>query len=191
MALIAALAMVAVPGSVGSRVPSPGSATDPSLFQLVEVAALVRGMAMTIQPPDPGARSAGTLDERSTLIEPDTRTESVKTPVRPAQPPAKAGAVRKNTWRLDGNVSWYGPGFYGRRTACGLALTTSLVGVAHKTLPCGTMVTFRNKGRTVTMPVVDRGPYVAGREWDLTGGACLKLAHCYTGSISWKYPSGG
>lgn len=148
---------------------------------------------MTIQPPDLGARSAGYLDESSTLIEPDTRTEPILAPVRPAQPAAKAGAILKNPWRMDGNVSWYGPGFYGRRTACGLALTTSLVGVAHKTLPCGTRITFRNpaNGRTVTMPVVDRGPYAAGRQWDLTGGACLKLGHCYTGSLSWKYASGG
>lgn len=148
---------------------------------------------MTIQPPDPGARSAGNLDESSTLIEPDLRTEPLEAPVRAAQPEAPAGSILKNPWRLDGNVSWYGPGFYGRRTACGQALTTSLVGVAHKTLPCGTMITFRNpaNGRTVTLPVVDRGPYVAGRQWDLTGGACLKLGHCYTGSISWKYASGG
>jgi rare lipoprotein A len=117
------------------------------------------------------------------------RNEPREAPVRPAQPAAKAGAIVKNTWRLDGNVSWYGPGFYGRRTACGQELTTTLVGVAHKTLPCGTLVTFRNGGRTVTMPVVDRGPYVAGRQWDLTGGACKKLAHCYTGSISWKLAS--
>ena len=42
----------------------------------------------------------------------------------------------------------------------------------------------------MTAPVVDRGPYVAGRQWDLTGGLCLKLGHCYTGSLSWKYASG-
>jgi rare lipoprotein A (peptidoglycan hydrolase) len=193
VALIAALAMVAVPGSVGSRVPSPGSTTDPALFQRVEVVALVRGTEMTIQPPDPGARSAGNLDERSTLIEPATRTGPRTAPVRPAQPEAKAGSISKNPWRTDGNVSWYGPGFYGHRTACGLALTTSLVGVAHRTLPCGTRITFRNpaNGRTVTMPVVDRGPYVAGRQWDLTGGACLKLGHCYSGSLSWKFAGGG
>jgi hypothetical protein len=43
----------------------------------------------------------------------------------------------------------------------------------------------------VTAPVVDRGPYVSGRQWDLTGGLCLKLAHCYTGSLYWKYATGG
>jgi rare lipoprotein A len=67
-------------------------------------------------------------------------------------------------------------------------MTESLVGVAHRTLPCGTKVVFRNPGtgRTVTARVVDRGPYVSGRQWDLTGGLCLKLGHCYTGSVYWK-----
>ena len=69
---------------------------------------------------------------------------------------AKAGAIKKNTWRLDRNVSWYGPGFYGKRTACGQAMTEGLVGVAHRTLPCGTRITFKNpaNGRVVTAPVV-------------------------------------
>jgi rare lipoprotein A (peptidoglycan hydrolase) len=52
--------------------------------------------------------------------------------------------------------------------ACGGTLYPWTRGVAHKTLPCGTKVTLRYEGRTVTVPVVDRGPYVAGREFDLT-----------------------
>lgn len=189
MALIVLLATVAVPGPAGSRVPSPDATLDPGLFQPVEVASLARGTTTTIQPPDPGARSAGALDASSILIEPASRTESIKAPLRAAQPQPAAGFVDKNPWRFDGNISWYGPGFYGNRTACGYALTKSLVGVAHRTLPCGTRITFRNpaNGRTVTMPVVDRGPFVSGRTWDLTGGACLRLDHCYTGTIQWKY----
>ena len=109
------------------------------------------------------------------------------------QPDATARVVAIPQWRYDGNVSWYGPGFYGKRTACGLALTRTLVGVAHRTLPCGTLITFRNRanGRVVVAPVVDRGPYVSGRHWDLTAGLCLKLGHCYTGSIDWRYGSKG
>ena len=42
------------------------------------------------------------------------------------------------------------------------------LGVAHKSLPCGTKVTLRHDGRVVRVPVIDRGPYVAGREYDLT-----------------------
>jgi hypothetical protein len=191
-ALIAAFATVAVPGPAGSRAPSPLTTPSADLFASVEIAA-VRGPVMTPSPLDPGARSDGNLDEGSTLLEPDLSAEPQQARPSPAQPRARAGTINKNTWRLDRNVSWYGPGFYGKRTACGQAMTESLVGVAHKTLPCGTRITFKNpaNGRIVTAPVVDRGPYVAGRQWDLTGGLCLKLDHCYTGSISWKYAARG
>jgi rare lipoprotein A (peptidoglycan hydrolase) len=183
------LALAVVPGSAGSRAPNPDSQVDPNLFQRVEVAALVRGTVVTVQPPDPGARSAGNLDQGSVLYEPAQRSEPLPAPVRDAQPQADPGSILKNPWRWDGNVSWYGPSFYGKRTACGLAMTRDLLGVAHRTLPCGTLVTFRNpaNGRTLTLPVVDRGPYVTGRDWDLTGGACLALGHCYTGAFQWKY----
>jgi hypothetical protein len=193
VALIAVLASVAVPGPVGSRALSPVTSMDPSLFQQVDDVALVRGTEMTIQPQDPGARSAGNLDQASTLVEPAPPSELPRAPVRAGQRAPTAGSLSTNPWHLDRNISWYGPGFYGARTACGQTMTRSLVGVAHRTLPCGTLVTFRNpaNGRVVTMPVVDRGPFVAGRTWDLTGGACLKLAHCSTGSIAWKYPSAG
>ena len=186
VALIAILASVAVPGPVGSWVRSPAATVDPDLFRQVEVAALAQGTAMTIKPQDPGARSAGSLAQRSTIVEPDLRTEPLPALVRPAQPPARAGSVSTNPWHHDDNISWFGPHLYGNGTACGQTLTKALVGVAHRTLPCGTLVTFRYGGRTVTVPVVDRGPFVSGRTWDLTYGACSKLAHCFTGSIDWK-----
>ena len=190
VALIAILAMVAVPGPVGSRVPSPESTVDPGLFHRVEVAALAPGTVMTIPPQDPGARSAGSLDDGSTLIEPDLRTEPDQAPVRPTQKVPTAGSVSKNAWHHDPNISWYGPGLYGNGTACGQTLTKTLVGVAHRTLPCGTLVTFSYKGVTLTVPVIDRGPYVSGRTWDLSHGACAILGHCFTGTIDWKLGSG-
>jgi rare lipoprotein A (peptidoglycan hydrolase) len=64
-------------------------------------------------------------------------------------------------------ASWYGPGFYGSRTACGQTFHAGLMGVAHKTLPCGTRLTFRHRGRIAHARVVDRGPFIAGREFDL------------------------
>ncbi|MBJ7347547.1 MAG: hypothetical protein JHC87_03125 [Thermoleophilaceae bacterium] len=65
-------------------------------------------------------------------------------------------------------TTWYGPGFYGERTACGVKLTRRTLGVAHKTLPCGTLVEFYRAGEKVTVPVIDRGPYARGVSWDLT-----------------------
>jgi rare lipoprotein A len=95
-------------------------------------------------------------------------------------------SIEKNDWRFDPDISWYGPGLYGNGTACGQKLTKELVGVAHRTLPCGTMVTFRYNGKTVSAPVIDRGPFVAGRTWDLSNGLCKLLDHCFTGTIEWK-----
>lgn len=63
------------------------------------------------------------------------------------------------------NASWYGGG---GGLACGGELTSSTMGVANRTLPCGTLVDIRYGDRSVTVPVVDRGPFVAGREFDLT-----------------------
>ena len=65
-------------------------------------------------------------------------------------------------------ATWFGPGFYGRKTACGQRMSKKLLGVAHKTLPCGTQVAVYYEGRTVTVPVVDRGPFRKGTSYDLT-----------------------
>lgn len=81
-------------------------------------------------------------------------------------------------------ASYYGPGLYGGGLACGGRLSPSTIGVAHKTLPCGTKVTFTlGNGRVVTAPVIDRGPFVAGRDWDLTSGLKHKLGFGSTGVV--------
>jgi Lytic transglycolase len=72
-------------------------------------------------------------------------------------------------------ASWYGPGFYGNRTACGQTYTPEIVGVAHRTLPCGTLVVIEYRGRTMTVPVIDRGPYIAGRTLDLSYATHLAM----------------
>lgn len=72
-------------------------------------------------------------------------------------------------------ASWYGPGMYGERTACGTRLTRSTIGVANKTLPCGMRVAIYYHGQTLTVPVIDHGPYVAGRDWDLTAATARAL----------------
>lgn len=62
----------------------------------------------------------------------------------------------------------YGPGFYGHRTACGTILRRHTIGVANRTLPCGTPVQIYYKGSVITVPVIDRGPYAHDANWDLT-----------------------
>jgi rare lipoprotein A len=84
-------------------------------------------------------------------------------------------------------ASWYGPGFYGNRTACGERLEPGTLGVAHKTLPCGTKVALYYHGHAVTVPVIDRGPYAAGREYDLTAETKHRLHFGSTGTV-WSAP---
>ena len=80
-------------------------------------------------------------------------------------------------------ATWYGPGLYGNRTACGQTLRRSTLGVAHKTLPCGTPVTFYHRGRFVTVSVIDRGPFRRGVEWDLTSAAAKALGMAATSRL--------
>ena len=86
---------------------------------------------------------------------------------------------RLNVFRL-ADASWYGGG---GGLACGGSLTSSTLGVANKTLPCGTLVTLRYGGHTVRVPVVDRGPYVEGREFDLTEATKQALGFGDTGQV--------
>jgi hypothetical protein len=68
-------------------------------------------------------------------------------------------------------ATWYGPGLYGNSTACGRVLRRGTIGVAHRSLPCGTKVTFAYHGHYLVVPVIDRGPYSGGYDFDLTNGA--------------------
>jgi rare lipoprotein A (peptidoglycan hydrolase) len=72
-------------------------------------------------------------------------------------------------------ASWYGPGLWGRKTACGETLRPNTLGVAHRNLPCGTAVKFVYHGHALITQVIDRGPYVKGRAWDLTAAASEAL----------------
>ncbi len=89
---------------------------------------------------------------------------------------AEAPAVRVTVFK-PALASWFAPqrGAKDERTACGTRFRAGTLGVAHKTLPCGTRVTFSYHGTTIVLPVIDRGPYVAGREWDLTIAAARAI----------------
>ena len=91
-----------------------------------------------------------------------------------AAAPAATPAAAKHKVRK-AIATWFGPGFYGKRTACGQTLTPAVIGVANRTLPCGTLVKVSYDGRTLTVPVLDRGPYSNGADWDLTAGAAQAL----------------
>jgi rare lipoprotein A len=93
--------------------------------------------------------------------------------------PAHRFAGRLNVYRLAA-ASWYGGG---GGLACGGSLTSSTLGVANKTLPCGTSLTLRYGARSMRVRVIDRGPYVAGREFDLTEATKRELGFGDTGQV--------
>jgi rare lipoprotein A len=89
-----------------------------------------------------------------------------------ADPALDAAAPRLElTVYRPGVASWYGPTSGEWQTACGVPLLPTTLGVAHRTLPCGTSVALYYEGRMVVVPVIDRGPFVRGRTWDLTRAA--------------------
>ena len=88
---------------------------------------------------------------------------------------AAPGTTAATSIHTTGIATWFGPGFYGKQTACGQTLTPGVVGVANRTLPCGTLVKVTYKGHSLTVPVLDRGPYSHGADWDLTAGAAEAL----------------
>ena len=123
------------------------------------------------------ARGAYVLHDR--LRRPLSARARVKVSRGPA---GSRGIGRLNVYRY-AHASWYGPGLYGGHLGCGGRLDAGDLGVAHKTLPCGTKVTLRHHGRVVRVPVIDRGPYVAGREYDLTEATARRLKFKGHGAI--------
>ena len=92
-----------------------------------------------------------------------TTTTPAPTTPAPTTPAPTTGGVT-----VVQKATWYGPGLWGNKTACGMPLVPTVVGVAHKKLPCGTAVTFSHKGISVPATVIDRGPFRRGYQWDLT-----------------------
>lgn len=74
-------------------------------------------------------------------------------------------------------ASWYGRTFQGKSMANGKPFNMHALTIAHKTLPLGTKVLLQNprNGRKAVVTVTDRGPYVAGRDIDLSLATALRL----------------
>jgi rare lipoprotein A (peptidoglycan hydrolase) len=84
-----------------------------------------------------------------------------------------------------------GAGAFGRKTACGGVIAQDTQGVAHPTLPCGARIFVSFHGHTVLVPVVDRGPYTAGRQFDLTDALARRLGLSGVQEIHWSYARAG
>jgi rare lipoprotein A (peptidoglycan hydrolase) len=111
------------------------------------------------------------------------RPLSARARVKVVEGPAGSRRIgRLNVYR-SAYASWYGPGLYGGSLSCGGTLDAGDLGVAHKTLPCGSKVTLRHNGRMIRVRVIDRGPYVGGREYDLTEATAQRLGFEGHGAI--------
>ncbi len=81
-------------------------------------------------------------------------------------------------------ATWYGPGLYGNRPPVAQTLEPGTIGVAHRTLPCGTTVKLNYHGHSLVTQVIDRGPYTPGNDFDLTNGARHALDFEGVGAVS-------
>ena len=173
------------PANVPAGDPAPTGRYDVLLGGTARLASTVdgarQGEEISVQRRDP---AAGWVEETTTTADADgsftatwTADESGTFQVRGVaqRESGRAGAANASPGIT---LTVYRPTmastFYNRVTACG-TLRRTTVGVAHKTLPCGTKVAFFYRGRTITVPVVDRGPYRRGFSWDLTEAAAEKL----------------
>jgi rare lipoprotein A (peptidoglycan hydrolase) len=146
------------------------------IFLILVATATSQGATGGVSAPDSGgakpplAQSTG--DDSAAAL----RTVQAKLGL-PVTGTASAAANRTVAARMPAAVAtWYGPGFYGRRTACGIVLRRSTIGVAHRRLPCGTRVIFYYRGIFKSVPVIDRGPYArTAASWDLTAAAARGL----------------
>jgi rare lipoprotein A (peptidoglycan hydrolase) len=80
-------------------------------------------------------------------------------------------------------ATMYGPGLWNRHTFCGERLRKTTLGVASRTLKCGTKVEISFKGREITVPVIDRGPFANNATWDLTWATGKALGMKATSTI--------
>lgn len=149
-----------------------GSALAPAMVNPVQ-AANQGGLA---EDDSPKATVSGTevaIREVYSLTPNAEDAPSLVLPVPIAPVPAEPAVVGVSR----GQASWYGPGFYGNRTASGEVLKRGTLTAAHRTLPFGTRVRVTNlwNGRSAVVRINDRGPFHGGRVIDLAHGAASHL----------------
>jgi len=152
---------------VGAQVaPAAAPITAEEKFGLAEGAAAAAAPAPVLL--------AAVKSAKAPVPRPVVKRAPVRGVAAGARGAARPSAVSGTGWRT-ARVSWYGPGFYGRRTANGTVLRPNSMVVAHRSLPFGTRIAFAYRGRTVIGVVADRGPFISGRVFDLGPGVAQAL----------------
>ena len=198
---ISRMLAMAQPGYLGS----PAASAPPSA-SLGDQSAPASALAPTIMSSLPGA--VGDAADSPFSADFATRTQTQRAMPHPAAqrstphpaaqrsaPASTSSPVSAGAWNVAPIVTWYGPGFYNHRTACGQRYTRTIIGFASRTLPCGTLVQFRWHGMTAIAPVIDRGPYAsAAYVFDWSAALACKVFRprgvknsCYTRHrVQWR-----
>jgi rare lipoprotein A len=151
----------------GGRATVKGHVTAPVARPTAALQIQRRGRWVTVDRARPGASGSFVLRER--IRGPLSTRARVRLSTGETRSLGRLNVYRKAL------ASWYGPGLIGNRTGCGGTLRSGQLGVANKTLPCGTKVTLRHRGRVLRVSVIDRGPYAGAREYDLTAATAGRL----------------
>ena len=132
--------------------------------------------AVLSQPIEPITPLAETADPSESV---DSDLDQPEAPVRAVAPSIAPPPVPqpKVISVSTGEASWYGPGFFGNRTASGEVFRPGTLTAAHRTLPFGTKVRVTNlwNGRSAVVRINDRGPFHGRRVIDLAHGAANQL----------------
>jgi rare lipoprotein A (peptidoglycan hydrolase) len=168
--IVGSLVLVAVQQVLGTA----ADAQTEAVVDTHELQPLPESTVPVAASPVDAAVVTGEFEEAATMTpDPETAEQAA------AATSGESAAPGKSALFESGIASTYGEGdgFEGNRTACGQVFHTSAVQIAHKTLPCGTLVRVEdaNTGRTIEAKVTDRGPYVRGRIVDLSWGAFKQL----------------
>ena len=134
-----------------------------------------------------GANSAtatgGTLYRASLVAYPAKRSGGTARAARRSSRRQRRQKLQQRAIKLSTELaSLFGPGLFGGRTACGQILTKQLLGVAHRTLPCGTKIRIAYASNSLVVRVVDHGPW-NDRQWDLTWATAQALGFSGVGKI--------
>ncbi|WP_216904981.1 septal ring lytic transglycosylase RlpA family protein [Synechococcus sp. CCY 9618] len=146
--------------------------------QLLGAVALL--LSSSIAPAHAGSLSAPQASGGSVAIRTDdipSSWERFVDQIRPVPLASTLLASSNGGQVTTGRASWYGPGFFGNRTASGEVFRPGTLTAAHRTLPFGTMVRVTNlwNGRSTVVRINDRGPFHGSRVIDLAHGAAREL----------------
>lgn len=163
--------------------------TDASSSEVLDEMAVESRFGLDSDDATPSADEIGAnLPDAAAIADGAAGTIALINIPKPVAPKPVAVAKKRTTstsgWRT-ARVSWYGPGFYGDHTADGSVLERDSMFLANRTLPFGTKVAIKYKGRTVVGVVHDRGPYVASRQFDLGPGVAKALGFSGVGTVSY------